>query len=163
MSWVRIDSAWMRISLLLGPDQQPCEVQQKFSKTRLIVTGTHSGVTRREQGGHNSPGANSLWGCWITAGAPNYCGSRLKVPTVSKYFLQHSKFAFERAQVQTWRRQTSTMGATVRPQGRQTCFLPRAPCNLVTTLGTRQVTIIFGMLLITFSLFCLFLVHSTAV
>jgi len=36
------------------------------------------------QGGHNSPGANSLWGRWITAGAPNYCWRRRKVPTMSQ-------------------------------------------------------------------------------
>jgi len=37
-----------------------------------------------------------------------------------KYFLQYSTFASERPQVRTW--------------GRQTCFLPRAPPNLVTSL-----------------------------
>ena len=36
------------------------------------------------------------------------------------YFLQYSKFAFERPQVRTW--------------GRQTCFFPRAPTNLATAL-----------------------------
>ena len=37
-----------------------------------------------------------------------------------KYFLQCSTFTSERSQVRTW--------------GRQTCFLPRAPSNLVTPL-----------------------------
>jgi len=37
-----------------------------------------------------------------------------------KYILQYSKFASERSQVRTW--------------GRQNCFLPRAPFNLVTPL-----------------------------
>jgi len=37
-----------------------------------------------------------------------------------KYFLQYSTFASERPQVRTWERQT--------------CFLPRAPSNLVTLL-----------------------------
>jgi len=45
-----------------------------------------------------------------------------KVPKVSKYFLQYSECASERSQVRTW--------------GRQTCFLPRAPSNLATTLCT---------------------------
>jgi len=37
-----------------------------------------------------------------------------------KCILQYSKFASERSQVRTW--------------GRQTCFLPRAPFNLITPL-----------------------------
>ena len=36
------------------------------------------------QGGHNSLGANLLWEHWITAGAPNFCGSCRKVPTMSQ-------------------------------------------------------------------------------
>jgi len=38
------------------------------------------------------------------------------------HILQNSKFASERLKVRAW--------------GRQTCFLPRAPCNLVTPLDT---------------------------
>jgi len=45
-----------------------------------------------------------------------------KVPTMSKYFLQYSTFASKKPHVRTW--------------GRQTCFLPRAPSNLVTPLVT---------------------------
>jgi len=46
---------------------------------------------------------------------------RRKVPTMPQaLFLLYSKFASERAQVQTW--------------GRQTWFLPRAPSNLGTPL-----------------------------
>jgi len=56
---------------------------------------------------HNSPGAESLRGCG-------------KVPTMSQV-LQCSTFASEKPQVRTW--------------GRQTCFLPRAPSNLVTPLS----------------------------
>jgi len=34
---------------------------------------------------HNSLGANSLlWGCWITAGMPNYYRRRRKVPIMSQ-------------------------------------------------------------------------------
>ena len=67
------------------------------------------GITRGARG-HNSPGAESL-------GDP-------KAPTMSKYFLQYSTFASEIPQVRT--------------QGRQTCLLPRAPSNLVTSLVIAQ-------------------------
>ena len=66
------------------------------------------GVTR----GAQTPSAESLWGRRITA-----VGAE-KSPQCHKYFLQYSAFASERPQVRTW--------------GRQTCFLPRAPSNLVT-------------------------------
>ena len=42
-----------------------------------------------------------------------------------KYFLQYSTFASERTQVRTW--------------GRQTCFLPRVPSNLVLRTTMSQV------------------------
>ena len=72
----------------------------------------------RRQGGHNSPGAESLWGRQITAGCVG------KSQQCRKYFLQCSVFASERPQVRTW--------------GRQTCVLPWAPPppNLVTPLQT---------------------------
>jgi len=75
-------------------------------------------------------GAESLLGRRITAGGAE------KSQQCHKYFLQYSKFAFERTPVRPWGRQTSTMGAPVRPRGRQTLFLPRAPSNLVTPLST---------------------------
>ena len=53
-------------------------------------------------------------------GAPNHCGASEKHQKCHTYFLQYGKFAFERAQVWTWERQT--------------CFLPRAPSNFVTPL-----------------------------
>ena len=46
---------------------------------------------------------------------------RRKISTMSQYFLQHSTFASERPQVRTWRCQT--------------CFLLRAPSNLVAPLS----------------------------
>jgi len=55
-------------------------------------------------------------------GGENYCGKRRKVPTMSQVLFQCSIFASERPQVRTW--------------GRQTCFLPRAPSNLVTLLAS---------------------------
>jgi len=36
------------------------------------------------QRGHDSPGAESLWGRQITAEAPNHCGRRRKVPAMSQ-------------------------------------------------------------------------------
>jgi len=69
---------------------------------------------RRNDGGHNSPGAEALWGHQITAGGAE------KSQQCRKYLLQYSTFASERPQVRTW--------------GRQTCFWPRAPSNLVTPL-----------------------------
>jgi len=60
--------------------------------------------------------------------APNYCGGcqmtaegAKKSQQYHKYFLQYSIYLLpKRPQVRTW--------------GRQTCFLPRAPCNFVTPL-----------------------------
>ena len=63
----------------------------------------------------------------ITMGELNHCGERRMTSGVTeksqqwhKHILQYSAFASERPQVRTW--------------GRQTCFLPRAPSNLVTSL-----------------------------
>ena len=56
-------------------------------------------------------------------GTPNHCGIAEKVQQCRKYFLQYSTFVFERLPVRTW--------------GRQTCFLPRAPSNLVTHLEAK--------------------------
>jgi len=52
--------------------------------------------------------------------ARNYCGVVEKSQQCHKYFFQYSTFASERPQVRIW--------------GRQTCFLPRAPSNLVMPL-----------------------------
>jgi len=60
--------------LLRNKDQQ--------QKNPLATFATR-GVTRGEEG-HNSPGANLLWGRWITAGAPHYSGGRRKVLTISQ-------------------------------------------------------------------------------
>ena len=62
--------------------------------------------------------AESLRGRRITAGAAE------KSQQCQKRFRQYSKFAFQRAQVPPWGRQTSTMGAPIQSQGRQTCFCP---------------------------------------
>ena len=72
------------------------------------------GRNKGMQGGSNSPGTESLWERQITAGdaeKPQQC---------HKYFLQYSTFASERPQFRKW--------------GRQTCFLTRAPSNIVTSL-----------------------------
>jgi len=60
----------------------------------------------------------------ILRGAPNDCGGAKKSQQCHKHFLQYSTFASERPQVRTW--------------GRQTCFLPRAPSNIVTPLSIRR-------------------------
>ena len=88
--------------------EQSCAT--KIAKTRLAFRG----ATRGGQGGNNSPGAKSLWGHRITEGGAE------KSQQCHKYFLQYSKFGSENAQV--------------RPRGPKTCFLPRAPSNLVTPL-----------------------------
>jgi len=70
-----------------------------------VIRGVKTGIK-----GHNSPGAESLWG-------------RRKVLTMSQV-LQCSTFASERPRVRKW--------------GHQTCFLPRAPSNIVTPLTLIQ-------------------------
>ena len=42
----------------------------------------------RNEGGKGAqlPGRQLLWGCRITAGGPNHCGGRRKVPTMSQIF-----------------------------------------------------------------------------
>ena len=96
---------------------------QKADLTRFcIIEPRHpshlkskSGQGRNDggQGGHNAPGAESLWGRRMTGGAPQ------KVPTMSQA-RQYSTFASERPQVRTWERQS--------------CSSPWAPSNLVTPL-----------------------------
>ena len=70
----------------------------------------------RNEGGKGAqfPGGESLWGRRMTAWSAG------KSQQSQKHSLQHSTFASERPQVQTW--------------GRQTCFLPQASSNLVTPL-----------------------------
>jgi len=72
----------------------------------------------RYEGRNNSPGAESLRGRQITAGGAE------KSQQCHMYILQCSKFACERSQVRT--------------RGRRTCFLPRAPSNLVTHLDVER-------------------------
>jgi len=69
------------------------------------------GVTR---GGHNSPVAESPWRRQITAGAAEKSKNVTSAFFNAVHFLPHDLF-------RTW--------------GRQTCFLPRAPSNLVTSLA----------------------------
>jgi len=74
----------------------------------------------RSEGGKRSkiPRLPNPYGCQITA------GSAIKPRQCHKYFFQYSAFASERSQVWRW--------------GRQTCFLPRAPSNLVALLLPQQ-------------------------
>ena len=55
------------------------------------------------------------------SGALKYCGVAKKSQPCHTYLLQYSTFASGRPQVRKW--------------GRQTCFLPRAPSNLVSPLS----------------------------
>ena len=80
----------------------------------------HTVVTSRGQGSHISPGAESPQVRRITAGGAE------KSQKCHKQFPKYRKFASEGAQVQK--------------RGRHACFLPRAPCNLVTPL-LRQASI----------------------
>jgi len=82
---------------------------------RRVAARSNQGRNDRVKG-HNSPGAESLWRRWMTAG-------RRKVLTMSQD-LQYSAFASEKPQVRTY--------------GRQTCFLARAPSNFVTPLTVIQ-------------------------
>ena len=70
------------------------------------------------KGGHISPGAESLRRRLITTRAPNDCGERRKVPTMSQVLSSIQYICFLKTS-------NSNMG-------RQTCLLPRAPSNLVT-------------------------------
>ena len=83
-------------------------------------------MQRRSEGGErgcNSPGAESLWERQIAVrGAEWFLGRAKKSQQCHRqaYFLQYNSFASERPQFRTW--------------GHQTCFLSRAPSNLVTPL-----------------------------
>jgi len=91
------------------------------SSTYLSVTNTTIPCRVVTSGckGSNSPGAESPWGRRMTAGGAE------DIQQCHKYFLQYSQFASIRLQIQIW--------------GSQSCFLPRAPSNLVTPLGIMQI------------------------
>jgi len=86
-----------------------------------MQTRTFSYKAKSHKQGRNG-GARGAQIPWAPShyGSPNHCRGVEKFQKCHKYFLQYSEFASERAQVRTW--------------GRQTCFLPRAPSNLVTPL-----------------------------
>jgi len=91
-------------------------IGEKISTSSSVLCG---GVTRG-QGGHNYPGAESLWGAKSLRGAPNDCGERQKVPNMSQVRFSIQCIYF---------RKTSYSN-----RGRQTSFLPRAPSNFVAPL-----------------------------
>jgi len=99
----------------------------KGSRMPLVRAVYHDWLRRvaaRSNHGRNDGGQGAqLPGRWITMMAPNDCGECRKVLTMSQE-LQCSTFASERPHVRTW--------------GRQTCFLPRTPSNLVTPLTVIQ-------------------------
>ena len=81
---------YRRISMLVFFHSSVCTLLAPC--VRKLYSVVCSDVTRGGQGGHIYPGANSLWGRWITAGAAE------RFQQCHKYFLQYSKFSFERAQ-----------------------------------------------------------------
>jgi len=82
-----------------------CEITFDHYQVNLVFPGR--GIPRGSKGG-------------TILRAPNHCGGVQKSHQCHKYFLQYSIFASGRPRVRTW--------------GRQTCFLPRAPSNLVMPL-----------------------------
>jgi len=76
-----------------------------FTLETFLITAHWQGRNEGGQGRHNSPGANSLWGRWITAGGAE------KSQQCHNYFLQYSEFAFEKLRF-------DHRGAKHRPWGR---------------------------------------------
>jgi len=83
------------------------------SKTWLSSQGRNEG----DMGGTIPRAPNCYWSAKWLRGAPKSPNN----VTTHKYFLQYSEFASEKTQVRT--------------SGCQTCFLSRAPFNLVTPLS----------------------------
>jgi len=83
-----------------------------FFMQEVLSTTLTRGITRG-QGGAQFPGRP------VTMGVPNDYRVAEK-SQCHKHFLQYTTFTSKISQVRTW--------------GRQTCFLPRAPFNLVTPL-----------------------------
>ena len=96
-------------SLLLG---ELSTTVCRGASLRAVIMGAKTRARAAQFPGHR-----------IAMRAPNDRGGRQKVLTMSQV-LQCSTFASERPQVRTW--------------GRQTCFLPRAPSNLVMPLAVIQ-------------------------
>jgi len=84
-----------------------------FWMQAVLSTTLTRGITRAARG-EQFPGRP------VTAGAPNDCRVAEKSQQCHKHFLQYTTFTSKISQVRTW--------------GRQTCFFPRAPSNLVMPL-----------------------------
>jgi len=93
----------------------------------FFITAHWQGRNEGGQGEHNSPGANLLRGHWITAGVPNYCWRRRKVPTMSQVLSSIQWICLWRNSDLTIGAPNFDHGAPVRPGGRRICFLPQAP------------------------------------
>jgi len=78
------------------------------NKRIVVLTGNHwtwsiPNQRRNERGrGHNFPSAKSLWGRRMPPGRRITAGGAEESQKFHKHFLQYSKFASERAQVQPW-------------------------------------------------------------
>ena len=118
--WKNVGKTWETVSV----------PQNTFNKTLHITINKtlHISINvRRDHGycgyqGRNERGARreQFPGRRATMGAPNGCGGRRKVPTMSQVLPSTPYICLQRPQARTW--------------GRQTCFLPRAPSNLVMPL-----------------------------
>jgi len=108
-------SAWtvFRFIRLYFPANKAC-VSYKLNKATQKEKNKINNETRRSQGRNVGERGTQFPGRRITAGGAE------KSQQCHKYCLQYSTVASERPQARTW--------------GRQTCFLPRAPSNLVTPL-----------------------------
>ena len=74
----------------------PFHVADDAVEMHVHKTLATQGRNKGWQGGHNSPGAETLWGCQSTVGVA------IKSQQCHKYFLQCNALASERSQVRTW-------------------------------------------------------------
>jgi len=96
----------------------------KHSVVRHVYNSEQFFGQRCTQGRNEGGSGAQFPGHLITMGAPNHCRGAEMPQQCHKYFLQYSEFASERAQVGTGERQT--------------CFLSRAPSNLVIPLDVHS-------------------------
>jgi len=95
-----------------------CELKHFYqpSSHRVVISLS---ISLHNQGRNN--GGAQFPGRWITMGAPNHFGLRRKVSTMLQVLSSIQYICFlQRTQIRIW--------------GRQTCFLPWVPSNLVTPL-----------------------------
>jgi len=97
----------------------------KFFANVYVCSVLHGALWFNHQGRKVGAVGAQLPGRQITLGKLKYCGDAKMSQQCYTYILQYSTFASGRPQVWKW--------------GRQTCFSPRAPSNLVTPLSIWRV------------------------